>query len=93
MGKRSVKRFIFRHHHSFEFVFAAHHRAAAELSPTSVRLNLGSAWLVLKQDIQYTSNVHLRLSVCNDEPNLTRAELGLTVETLNTGILNALTWR
>ena len=43
--------------------------------PSSVRLNLGSALIVWKKDLQYKLSVHLRLNVFNYEPNLIPTEL------------------
>ena len=43
---------------------------------SSVRVNMDSSLLVLKQDLQYKSIVHLPLNVLNKEPDLTRTELG-----------------
>ena len=42
---------------------------------SSVRLNLGASFLVLRQDLRYKLNVHLLLIVFHDEPNFTRTEL------------------
>ena len=40
--------------------------------PSAVRVDLGASLLVLKQGLQHKLNVHLRLNVFYDSPNLTR---------------------
>jgi hypothetical protein len=48
---------------------------SCENPSSSVRVNLGSSLLVLKQGLKYKLNVHLRLNVFYYEPKLTRTEL------------------
>ena len=45
-----------------------------QTGPGSVRVDLGTSFLVSEQGLQYKLNAHLRLNVFYDVPNFTRTE-------------------
>ena len=55
-------------------------------NPSSLRLEMGSSVLVLNQDHQYTLSVHLRLTVFNEEPNLSGTGLEIVKVTIHTDL-------